>query len=817
MVLLICWSALPVMSQSMGLTGKVVEAGSLEPVPFAHVFLKGTQVGTSTNMDGEFSLNIKANTLPSDTLVITSLGFLTQRIKVRNGDEVEVQLVTESRMMDDLVVKAGVNPAYAVMDQIVRRKKQNNPDQLDNYSCEEYAKIRFDLNHLTEKVKNNIILKPFDYIWDNTDTTSDGVSYLPVLLVEKQSEHYYRQSPKKQKSVVLAKNVTGLPGPKILEFVEELYFTPNVYDDFVVILDKNFPSPLNSNYKFHYEYYLDSSMSAVGKEYQLSFQPKQKRELAFVGEMKVDSASYAVKSISLRFDIMANVNFVRSYLVEQQYQNVDGQHWMLTSSYVLGDYTVIENSSDLTGFFGRKNATFSHYVINDAPFKPIYEGVAVVVESDGAMNHDENYWAGIRQDTLNVKEEGIRQMVDQLETDPDFILRKNIALGIATGYVPWNKFEIGDFYTFYSNNYVEDSRLKFGFRTHQNWSFPLSASIYGAYGFRDEKWKYGLQTALRLDKANKMRMGLGVKDDIIQLGRSINALPIDHVLTSFVQIGNSVSRVYEQRYDAYFERVLGTGLIARANYFRVQLSPTDTVSFRERNEGQLIEQSNYTASGIDLTVKFNSQNKDINGDFYSRTDLKKVFRRYPDIALQWQYSGQEFGADVTYHKLTGQMSQYLRTRKWGYFKYAVEAGLTEGSVPYLFMNTPFSNQLVLYDDMAFNLMHYLEYVADRYVTANVQQHFDGLIMDRIPLVNRLKWRSFVFAKGYWGQLSDLNKGDQYLLPSQTSRLTQPYYEVGFGLENIFKIARIDFVWRLNDTTLPDSYNFIVKPSFRFSF
>ncbi|RJE71971.1 hypothetical protein BGP76_07780 [Reichenbachiella sp. MSK19-1] len=803
------------LGQTTAISGRVLEQTSREPVPFAHVFLKGTQIGTSSRLDGEFQLQVKSDHLPTDTMVVSSLGYVTQQVVVTQHTEIEVILEPEMKVMDDLVVTAGENPAYIVMGQIIAHKNVNNPDRLQNYRCEEYSKIRFDLNHLTEKVKNNFLLRPFDYIWDKADTTGDGVSFLPVLLVEKQSEHYYRQSPLKRKSLVRAKQVTGLPGPRILEFVEELYFTPNIYENYMVILEKNFPSPLIDNYQLHYEYYLDSTGTGEDKEYTLQFLPKRTRDLAFKGQMTVDSASYAIKSISLRFDIMANVNFVRSYQVEQNYREVGSGQWMLAESNVLGDYTVVENSSDLTGFFGRKRAVFDHYVIDTAAYKKAYDGVEVIEEQAGAGDYDESYWAANRVGTLSLQEEGVQQMVKELKQDPAFVSRKNIVVGVATGYVPWRWMEIGDFYTFYSNNYVEDSRLKFGFRTREKLDFPLSGSVYGAYGFRDERWKYGLQAAWRLGQADDTRVGFRFKDDIIQLGRSVNALPIDHILTSFVQIGNTVSRVYEQRWSGYLERDLMTGMVARLGYFDAMMSPTDTVQFYEM--GQTHTAQHYRASGLEVTFKMSWLNDNLDGDFYSRPDMKKEFRRFPDLGLQWQYADRSFGGNVSYHKLTGQLSQYLWTKSLGYFHYRVEAGLTEGTVPYPYLNTPFANQLVLYDDMAFNLMHYLEYVADRYVTAHIQQHFDGLIMDKIPLINRLKWRSFVFAKGYWGSLSAQNRSSSYDLPQQTVGIIDPYYEVGFGLENIFKIARVDFVWRLNETTLPNSYQFIVKPSFRFSF
>ena len=807
-----------IQAQTIIISGTIQGSDTQASIPFAHVFFKGTQVGTSSDIDGNFEIKVKNGQLPSDSLVFQYLGYKTLKVAIEGKTTFEVVLEPNEVTIKEFTVVAGENPAFAILDKMIANKSYNDPNAVNSYTCNEYSKIRFDLNHFTEDIKKNILVKPFDYIWDNTDTTEEGVAYLPVLLVEKSFRHYYQSNPQNQKTILEGKKVTGLPGPKIMEFAEDLYFTPNVYDNYVVILDKNFPSPINNNYKTHYDYLLmDSNLVEGKKEYTIDFHPKHNRQLAFTGRMIVDAETYAVKSIRLRFDIMANVNFVRSYLVEQHYAQQNGR-WMPTSTDVIGDFTVVENSSDLTGFFGRKHSTYTQYTIDQPIDAEVFNGVALVEETHDAEQKDEEYWEVHRTDSLDEHEKAVENMVNQLENDPKYIFRKNLFVGIATGYIPIKKtIDIGNFYTFYSYNYVEHSRLKLGFRTSNKLDFPLSGSVYGAYGIKDDKWKYGIDAQLKLGAKDKTRIGVGAKDDIIQLGRSFNAISIDHVLTSLVQIGGVTSRIYEQKYNAYVEQELFTGFVGRVNYFTQTVSATDTVNFRSIENNTLSVDDNYRANGLELTFKFSWQNTKLNGAFYDRDDLKKEFRKFPDVRIQYTHASKALGSDFNYEKVKLALSQNVRFNRLGYFKYYIEGGKTFGKVPYPFLDTPFSNQLVLADNFAFNLMKYMEFVADEYVTVNLEHHFDGAILDAIPLVNRLKWRSFLLAKGYWGNLSAENFHSEYLLLANSQPIAEPYYEIGFGFENIFKIARMDFVWRLNDTTLPDSYTFIVKPSFSLSF
>jgi hypothetical protein len=789
---------------------------------FAHIFFKTLQAGTTSDTVGHFKLEIKSET-KIDTLIISYLGYYTEKLAIApdTHKKLEIFLRPQFTQLNELVVEAGDNPAWAVLNKVVTNKKKNNPELRTNYSCEEYSKIRFDLNHFTEKIKKNIMLRPFDFIWDDVDTTSDGVTYLPVLLVEKMIDHYYQSSPKQKRDIVKGVNATGLKGPKIMGFVEDLYLTPNIYDNFVVILDKSFPSPINDNFRNHYNHYLlDSVDIGNSKYYHISFYPKYKRELAFTGEMFIDAATYAVMQVELRFDIMANVNFVRSYWISQKYEKINDQFWMPINSQVIGDFTVVENSADLTGFFGRKNSTYRNYRIDSTLPKNIFKGVETVVQTDSALERSNEYWEKERHTQLTKEEIGIFEMVKKVEKDPAFILRKNLVVALITGYVPAGNIDVGNFYTFYSYNVIEHSRLKFGFKSGDDLKFPIRFSTYGAYGTYDDKWKYRIAADWSFGKRKTRKsIGASYKYDIEQLGRSFNQLEIDNILTSFVQYGGVASRNYVTDFSAYIENSWTTGLLTRATYFNNTIAPTKNTDFNVLSEGMTMSVPNYNANGIGATLKFSYQNTDLEGKFYTKDESKIIYRKFPDLSLEWRWADKNtFSSGVNFTKYNISLKQNVRLQKLGYLQYYIEAGKTLGTVPYPYLNIPFGNQLVFQDDYAFNLMNFLEYASDEYTAVYVQHHFGGLILDHIPLINKLKWRNFIFARAYWGSLSARNNQSLYLFPEQLRPVpSQGYYEVGFGIENIFKIARIDFTWRLTDTDAPDVYKFIVKPSFKLEF
>lgn len=810
------------LTQNTTVRGFVMEDSTTRSVIYAKVFFMGTQIGTTTDTSGYFKISIPNKNLAFDTLIISCLGYKTEKIHINSDRDQTINVQLRSSLfleLEEIKATAGENPAWHFMRKIIENKKRNNPDNLDFYSSTEYSKVRFDLNNFTEKTKKNIILKPFDYIWDNTRTTDDGVNYLPMLLTEKLSEHYRRKSPRDAKDIIIGQKTTGLAGPKLVEFTDDLYLSPNIYNNYIVILGKSFPSPINDNYKSNYRFYLmDSISEANSKTYKIRFRPKLTRDLAFTGEMYFDSASYAIKEINLRFDVKANVNFVRSFYITQLYDKVDEKHWMLTESRVIGDFTVLENASDFAGFFGRKRSFYSNYSINESIDPDIFKGVDIIKQNENAAQKTDEFWEEYRSEQLSQEELSLLELTDRVINDKAFKLRKNIFYTIGTGYIPLKGIQIGNIYSFYSYNSIEHSRIKLGFRTDPANQFPLHFSAYAAYGVNDEKFKYRISSYVDLSKKSTTRIGGTYSYDIEQIGRSFNQIELDNILSSLVQIGKTSSRNYVMNFEGYFEKVLTTGLIGRIGYFNKTFSPTldSTFNVIDINGNQSIA-PNYHTAGVRATIKFSHLYEEITGEFYDKKDLYRKFRKYPDLVFRYEYSDKNFfKSDFDYHKIKLNLRQKVRANKLGYFTYNIELGKTIGTVPYVLLDVPYGNQLILLDDYAFNLMRFMEFASDEFATVYFSHHFDGLILDKIPLINKLKWRTFVFGKSFIGNISSANNQSRYLFPQELSGITEPYFEVGFGFENIFKIAKMDFVWRLTPGE-GDYYTFLVKPSFKFSF
>ena len=170
-----------------------------------------------------------------------------------------------------------------------------------------------------------------------------------------------------------------------------------------------------------------------------------------------------------------------------------------------------------------------------------------------------------------------------------------------------------------------------------------------------------------------------------------------------------------------------------------------------------------------------------------------------------------------YTKISFRAEHQLKMNRLGYFSYLVEGGKIWGTVPYPFLAIPFGNQAILTDRASFNMMNYLEFAADEYVVLHLEHHFEGLFLNRIPGIRKLKLREFLLAKTFMGNLSDKNNEFHWAFPQRLHAIEEPYVEVGFGIENILKLGRVDFTWRLNYLDHENVYRFLPKLSFQFRF
>ena len=813
-VFLTMFSVYSAKAQLTKIMGKVIDSETKEPVPFVSIYFKGTSIGSISDFNGEYALETMH---AGDSLSASSIGYNPQvKVIFKNRFQtVNFELSPNSYTLNEVVIVAGENPADILLRKVIDAKEQNSNKNFDFYQYEVYNKIEFDANNLTEKFKNRKILEPFSFIFNHVDTsTVNGKAFLPVFLTETLSDVYYRKNPRTKKEVIKASKVSGFENESFSQIMGNIYQTANIYDNHIVLFEKNFVSPI-ANFGFaYYKYYLvDSSYIDNQWCYQIMFKPRRKQELTFTGNIWIHDTTFAIKKVDMRIIDDANINFINAMDIRQDYNLIEGKYWMLTKDYMIADFNVIENAKRTLGFYGHRSTSYEKFVFNQQADKEIYGYPANIILKDSALLYANEKWIDFRHDTLTVKEKAIYSMIDSVKNVPIFKTYVDLIYTITNGYYVDGMVEIGPYYKMLSFNEREGARFRFGGRTSNKFSTKWMFDAYFAYGQTDEKFKYG-GGFLKINSKNPRRAyGMNYKYDTEQLGQSKNAYSEDNFFNSFMSKGaiNKLSMVKE--YHAFYEHEWFGGFANTITFNQREVFPISGESFILHDGNAELNVPSIRTSEISLNLRFAYNEKFLMGEF-ERVSLGTT---YPVFEANYSYGIPNlFNSGYSYHRVQLNLKQWFNVGSLGWSKYIIEAGRIWGKLPYPLLKIQEGNETYFYDELSYNLMNYYEFVSDQYISVNYIHHFDGLFLNHIPLMRKLKWREVAFIKGVTGKLSQDNK-TYSIFPATTNTLEKPYWEAGLGVENIFKVLRVDAIWRLSHLDHENINKFGIFFSFQFVF
>jgi hypothetical protein len=779
-------------SQKTKVSGAVKDSVTNEALPFVNVFFKGTKVGVTTDIEGKFTIETFYAT---DSIVISFIGYNKLIIPVKKDQSQHLEIfLNESitSLQEITIISSDINPAHAIIKNVLRNKKINNREKLDAYQYEVYNKIQFDINNLTEDFKSTKAFKKFDFIFDNVDTTG-AKEFLPLFVTESLSDYYFRKFPKTHKEVIKGSNVSGVDNESISQFTGDMYQQVNIYDNYLTIFRKNFISPISRQCMSYYKFYLIDSLNIDGYWcYQLEFTPKRKGELTFDGTLWVHDTTYAIKKVSSTISKEANINFVNNLQVTQTFKQVEKEVWMLTKDELFIDFQWTKKG---LGFYGRKTTSYNKFIINELKEEPFYAGVENIFIADSANNRDDHFWEKNRHDTLTAQQQEVYKMIDTLQQLPVMRTYADIIYLLATGYKVFGKFEAGEYTSLYSFNEVEGHRFRGTLRTSNDFSKRIELSAFGAYGLLDNVFKYGGASRFFITKKPRRLVHIVHKKDVEQIGISSNAYNNTGVVSSLFRrnpfnkfIFNTETRLSYTR--EWFHGFSSTLLIRNS-----VLEPIGIIDFVNTDQlGNITSIDKINTSEITLQTRFAYNEKYISGEF----DRVSLGTKFPIIEFNYGYGIPDFlGSEYEFHRLKFSFKHKIPLGILGKFNYQFSLGKIFGNIPYPLLEVHPGNETWSYNDDAFNMMNIGEFISNEFITAKIENHFDGLFLNKFPLLKKLKWREVVALQGVWGRLSNVSNLPMELPDFSKSLEKRPYLESSLGIENIFKFLRIDVIWRLS--------------------
>jgi hypothetical protein len=800
-------------AQQTKVTGKVTDELTNEPIPFATIVFKNTTIGANTDFDGKYTLVTET---PGDSIICTLVGYKTVRMRVKKGQEQVINIVMKvaKTEMQEVVVKAGENPANIILKKVIKHKDINDPNKLETYQYEVYNKLEFDMTNISDKMKKNKLLKPFAFVWDNIDSSeSNSKPFLPFFISETLSDIYFRTSPQGKREVIKASKISGLENASVTQFLGDMYQRINVYQNFIDLFGKGFISPISDIGTVYYKYYLvDSTFINDQWCYKLKFKPRRPQELTFTGDFWVHDTTWAIRKISMRIADDANINWVEDMAVVQEYSYVDGKQWMLSKDMLVLDFAAREEGMS---FIGRKTTSYKDIKINQPISDAIFKGTENIVVEDQALQRSADFWDESRHDSLAERELKIYHMVDTIKTLPAFKTYVDIITLFFTGYKDIGPIELGPYYTLYSRNPIEGDRFRIGFRTSDEISKRFQLEAYLAYGLKDEKFKY--MGSLKYKIADKPRQFAGVKYryDVEQLGQSDNAFQDDNILSSLFRRNPATKLNISETERAWYEIEWFPGLSNKVTLQRSSFQPLGDLDISYyANDARTKIKNDFTVTQITFFTRFAYREKFVAG----KVDRISLGSDYPVIQVNFTKGIKGvLDGDFDYHKLSIRADDRLPLAPFGYTYWVLSAGRTWGKVPYPLLEIHPGNETYFYDFAAFNMMNFFEFVSDYYFSGYATHHFDGFFLDKIPLMRKLKWREVAQVKAVWGELKSSNLSLQTNNSLFYSLNKKPYVEAGLGVENIFRIIRVDFLWRMSYLENPNISKFGFRGSLQLTF
>ncbi len=772
--------------------GEIRDFETHEGIPFASIVFSGTNIGCVSDYDGNFF--IKSNT-NSEYIIISCIGYNSDTVKIKSGNyrEITVFLKPDMYKLGEVIVKPGKNPALILIKKVIRNKKRNNINRLSSYSYEQYTKFEIDLNNFSKKLKNEKFLKDFSYAFAGIDTSAaTGKRYMPLLLSETLSDYYFQNFPRHRKEKIIASNISGVKNLSVSQFTGQMYVDFNFYKSYIKIIDKEFVSPLSLSGPFVYKYFLiDTALIDNSICYHLTFSPKRKHEYTFQGDMWIADTSFALKRIDANMSKTANLDFVSDFYVKKDYEKTENGFFFPSKEEFFIDFNI---SKFTTGFFGRKYTSRRKIKINPefpAIFFPPSEFRDIEIE-DNAAKYDSAKWKNLRHIKLSPKEKQIYNMVDSVKNQPTFKIIENFVYLIGTGYLKRKYIEIGPYYKIFSRNAIEGNRFRAGFRTSNNFSKLIELNGYTAYGTRDKKFKFGVGSKIKITRSPWTLARINFSRDLIQLGANLGDFGSDNI---FSISGKNDKLLHIENFETGIERDVFKSLTATVFFTHKKIMPTDSIHFYDMSINTVPV---INASEITISAHFGI-NEEYISSVFNRQSLGSLF---PIIEFQYTYGFPNFwNSNYIYHKFTVGLKHFIIFGFLGKTVYYIEAGKIFGNVPFPLLKLHEGNSGIVYNMRSFNLINYYEFASDEYLSFFAEHHFNGLILNRIPLIRKLKFREVIYAKGVWGSINDKNK-EVLQFPDNMTDVKIPYIEIGLGVENILNFLSVNYFRRITHIHKP---------------
>ncbi len=833
-------------AQNTVIKGVVTDSVTGEGLPHAPLTIEGTSLGTTTDLDGNFAIAVTAADIK---LHVSYLGYNPKVVKVVAGqtNTLEIHMVPSSYTLTEVTVTPGKekyskrnNPAVEFVRKVIALRKDNLPRDRDYYSYDHYEKILFAKNDYTYKPKKNGKKGKFDFLNEFVDTLDTGTTILPVSEKEKFSTVVYRKSPRSEKRVVKGYKSSGVDeifsSDGIQEVLGEVFREVDIFQNDIQLFMQRFVSPLSSIGPNFYKYYLLDTVEVNGNKcMDLGFRPFTSEAFGFTGHLYVTlDSTYFVQRAVFNVPRNINLNFVSRLTIEQEFERTpDDSTRIITKDDIRVNFKLTENSK---GMYARRLNIYSNHSFDEP--KPelaqYFKEKAPEINLQDYQKQNEDFWSAHRpQEAERRNPNSMEKLMARLNEVPAYRITTKALSTIVSGYLPTHrdeeksKFDFGPMNSTINNNTLEGMRFRIGGTTTPAFNRNLFFDGYVAYGVKDKKVKYDALVEYSFNPRKEYRKEYPMHSLRFEYMYDINKLGQQYAFTSKDNLMLMIRRkkdpyiTYLRRAELTYTREHHNGISYNAIVRNLREYATSKATFNNIGPGgTLTPVDHYDMTTMELRFRFAKNEK-----FYQTRNLRipityDAFIFNISHIMAWK---SFLGSDYNYQRTDLSMQKRFWFSAFGYIDIIASAGKVWSKVPYPLLILPNANLTYTIQPGTYSNMNALEFINDEYVSWDITYYLNGNLLNRIPLIKKLKWREVFCFRGLLGNLTDKNNPAKegeglFAFPTDTYEMGKtPYMEASVGIENIFKFLRIDYVWRLTYRNHPNIQNSGVRMTMHVTF
>ena len=814
------------------ITGLVRDSISGDGIPYASITLVGTDEGTMATDKGGFTINSRAH---FSRLRISAVGYRSKEVPIKTGQGsvVLIDLVASGVELDELVVHKGKekyskknNPAVDLIKELRRRRDDNDPTRHPHYGYYQYERMMMGFGDL-----DGLLKKPEEQQWieQYADTSLlTGKRILPVSIKETVARDYFSSNPDAHRQVILGIKSAGIDEgidqENVKKILDDFMGEVDIFQNDVTLLSNHFVSPLSRIAVDFYKFYLNDTVMVDGERCAvLSFVPFTPQTFGFLGRLylSLEDSTRFIKRVSMGVPHDINLNYVERMSIEQNFERAaNGSRLKVRDNVEIS----MRLMPGLPEVFARRETTYRNHNFERPEGGVFSDKQEQVVENSAPFMPDE-FWQEYRPADVRTTTATMKNLMQRLRGSKLFYWAEQVIIVMVNGYIPTakvSKLDIGPVNTIISGNSLEGLRLRLGGMTNVNLSRHWFARGYAAYGFRDKKFKYmgSLEYSFTPKKALDQEfpihsLRLTHRYDVDKLGQHYLYTNQDNVFLTLrrhkdvlMQYLRTTRLEYRREWYNHFSIALG---IEHNIHEATPHVPFSLITNPSSLISGVAALKRYTEAGFTAQLRFAPGET-----FYQARSIRiPINMDAPIITLTQTYMPQGFmGSRYEVNKTELSLQKRFWFSAFGYADVIIRGEKVWSRVAYPDLLIPNVNLSYTIQPESFALMKPLEFINDKALTWDLTYWGNGVLMNRLPLIKRLRLREVLTLRGLWGSLSDKNNpslitnpssliSDEvalFLFPSGTlcqPMGKKPYMEAGVGIDNILTVLRIDYVWRIN--------------------